>query len=320
MDDFIHSCTMFGEELLEMALDILDQATESMEATTTTTTMHDVAHDAIQVTWTCLSTTRVLQQGLDIPLASSMVQSLFTTYASFVAVWCHKQMGSTLGMDNDSKQFACELLVELANYALLPQESATICSNTTTNTTAAMETALSMTLLCALDAGISNDDALLTPILEYMHQQQSSDTASVLEEEVVVPTAANKRQRRQEQDDDKSCPFTDILQTCVMATLMMVPSSNTTTPTRTTEDSKETVARCLQSIPSSQTDNPWHSLVSRKVKESFDIDTTTTTTTTTNSGDEDADTRQEPSWSQGILQQYVANHPQRPLFVLLENE
>jgi hypothetical protein len=160
VDDFMKACTMFGEELLEMGLDILDQATESMETTTTTTTTTTVNNVAIHSTWTCLSTTQVLQEGLGIQLPYSMVQSLFTAYASFVAVLCHKTA-------NDLKPFACELLVELAHYVLLQQEPATFKS-------AAMETTLSITLFCALDSGISKDDALLSLILEHMHPSRAA--------------------------------------------------------------------------------------------------------------------------------------------------
>jgi hypothetical protein len=288
VDEFMKACTMFGEELLEMGLDILDQATESMETTTTTTTTTTVNNVAIHSTWTCLSTTQVLQEGLGIQLPYSMVQSLFTAYASFVAVLCHKTA-------NELKPFACELLVELAHYVLLQQEPAT-CSS------AAMETALSITLFCALDSGISKDDALLSLILEHMHAQSSSNTTSAS-----FPQQAQKRQRREQ---DEACPFTNILQSCVMASLMF-PSHSTSTSTMDQQESKDSVARLLQSIPLSEKENPWHSLVARKVQQSFDMDTTTTTTNTT--GDEEEISSRAVSWTDRILEQYVVDHQQRPL-------
>jgi hypothetical protein len=72
------------------------------------------------------------------------------------------------------------------------------------------------------------------------------------------------------------------------------------------QESKESVARLLQSIPLSEKENPWHSLVARKVQESFDIDTTTT-------GDEEEISSRAVSWTDRILEQYVVDHQQRPL-------
>ena len=104
-----------------------------------------------------------------------------------------------------------------------------------------METALSITLFCALDSGISKDDALLSVILEHMHAQSSSNTSSASS----FPQQAQKRQRREQ---DEACPFTNILQSCVMASFMF-PSHTTSTSTMDRKNPRTRLQDCFKPFP-----------------------------------------------------------------------
>lgn len=277
---FLDSCRAFGVDLIEVCLDILDQATIE-------TAIADHAHTAIQHASLVYTTVYALENGLDIALSFSILKAFFTTYASFVAVLSHKQVEQE---EIETKTVACDLLLELANFVLKnPQSrSAGLCDSS-------MITAVSITLFSALDMGGVNKEEIL-PTLKFMQDQGVSSTTE-------RSTSNKKRPRQENQDGDStssespqdSGPFTDILQASVMASLMLPNSSMGATQTQ------DSVARLVSSFPSLPASNkdPWHSLVARKVKESFNID-----------GVRNASTG-NVSWSHSVLQKYVAD--QQPM-------
>lgn len=276
VNGFLDKCRSFGVDLIEIALEVLDQA--SIE-----TTLSEYAHVAIQHASLVFTTVQVLDKGLQVALPYSMLRSFFTAYASFVAILTHKYVEQE---ETEAKVIACELLVDLANFVLQNPQSR--CANDVADS--AMETAVSITLFCVLDTcGIKEE---MNPILEYMRDQGRSTT--------LEKRPAAKRPRRDEQDGDPSSSeshqdkvlYTDILQTSVMASLMLPNSSSSSLDATQTKDS---VARLVQSFPFESSEDPWHSLVARKVKESFGIDPT-------RNGD-----ASDSLWNHRVLQKYVAD-------------
>ena len=263
VNDFLDSCRTFGVELIEITLEVLDRA--SIEMTVT-----DHAHEAIRHTSLVYSTAQVLEKGLEVALPFSMLRSIFTAYAPFVAIFSHKFMEQE---GDITKMVACDILVDLANFVLKNPQSRSMgfCDSN-------METAVSITLLSTLDScGIKDE---MTPILEYMRDQGQSSAE--------WPTA--KKPRRVDQDDSSfestHAPFTDILQASVMASVMLPNTLNDATL------AKHSVARLVQSYSPKSVTDPWHSLVARKVKETFAIDLM----------------REDEDTSDRILQKYVMDH------------
>ena len=135
-----------------------------------------------------------------------------------------------------------------------------------------METAVSITLLCALDSnGIQQD---MTLILEYMWGRMNEERP------------AQKKPKR-----GMSQPFTDIIQSSIMASLMLPTVGSSI---------NDSVARLVQSF--SQDSDPWHPLIARKVAESFGIDPTQ------NFRYGDTQETSNLSWSDRILRKYVSDH------------
>ena len=285
VNGFLDSCRTFGVELMEFALEVLDQA--SME-----TTVMDHSQVAVQQTWLVYSTALVIERGLQVALPFPMLRSLFTAYASFVAVFTHnfvEQQG------DDTRLIACELLVDLANLVLQNPQSrgANVCDS-------AMETAVSITVLCALDTcGIKQE---MTPILEYMRDQGQSSSE--------WPTTKKPRQGdghdvSSTKSTEDSGLFTDILQASIMASLMLPISSTDAT------QSRDSVARLVQSFPT--TKDPWHSLVARKVKESFGFGAPIGQVV-----DGDSEVASSVAWGDQTLQRYILEHQKKPPVVTQE--
>jgi hypothetical protein len=260
VDDFLEHCRSFGVELIEYALEILDQATIEDSAT-------EHASDAIRHASLAFTTAQVLRQGLDIPVSFSMLRSLFVAYSSFVAILTHKHTEQ-----DGTKAVACGVLTEMALFVLQHPQSRSVGDNDPP-----LETAVSITLLCALDSnGIQQD---MAPILEYMRGR------------VNVEPPAHKKPRR-----GVSGPFTDIIQSSIMASLMLATAGSSV---------NDSVARLVQSC--SPDSDPWHPLIARKVAESFGIDPKQSF----RYGDKEETSNL--SWSDRILRKYVSDHQKPPI-------
>jgi hypothetical protein len=183
VDAFLESCRNFGVELLEFALEILDQASIPEVAT-------EHASDAIRHASLAVCTAQVLGQGLAIPVSFSMLRSLFVAYSSFCAILTHKHTEQ-----DDTKKVACGVLVEMALLVISNPQSRSAVDST-------LDTCVSITLLCALDSNEIQQDFEL--ILEYMRGKDSRSSEP----------PALKRLKREG-------PFSHILQSTIMASLML---------------------------------------------------------------------------------------------------
>jgi hypothetical protein len=171
---------------------------------------------------------------------------------------------------DDTKKVACGVLVEMALFIVISNPQITSGDDST------LDTCFSITLLCALDSNAIHQD--FEPILEYMRGKDGR----------VAEPPALKRLKREG-------PFHDILQSTIMASLML-PNTST---------SSDSLARLVKSCPLNDS-NPWHPLIARKVAESFGIDPKQ------NFRDGDNVEASNLSWSDKVLRKYVSDH-QKPI-------